>query len=536
MQSRYQQPRGVRRYMTGPSGTIKAAEMKPIGWFPLEQSEGGALSVQCAVGLEPVAGRLINDISGEIIVVHVPAPAMDAHKNPEDDMAMSSDRYRNKLTAGEFPFALEAEGEISKSCDVTPKSIDGALKLCESIRLGHNVAVNHLRRLKHVKADQLDNTNAVITRALLSHTALDRLGGVLDPDDRVDGSVRVNLPDVKLGIDGIGVKTSSIPTTPNHPGVAVTSINPDGTFKNETFGNAEEFDYGNEFFVKTNSAGIPWLQASGDILSQEMSLRDFYIAERMDRLTRTMREFVDKNPQYGEEIVARWAHGLTVSVDNQPMVLYKKRQIIGKLYRQGMDGAGLDVEQTDMSTVFDLVVPVPKTEFGGAIYVFLVIRPDEVLKDQPDPFATSGKLFGPHNYAADELKLTPVPVTMRELHADVPPGSEETVAMYIGNNHIKRNYNKYGWARDVDDTTVDAKNQVWQYEVPASVTPENILYDTDELENYPFIDQRTDSPVATYAMQGSLTVSTPLIFGPSPVEKLAAIDEHNVFGDVIDEV
>lgn len=535
MQSQYMKPRGVRRYMTGPSGTIKAAELKPVGWFPVGQSEGGALSVQCAVGLEPVAGRLINDITAEMVVVHVPAPAMDAHKNPEDDMAMSSDRYRNKLTAGEFPFALEPEGEISKSCDVTPKSIDGALKLCESVRLGHNVAVNHLRRLKHAKADQLDNTNAVITRALLSHTALDRLGGVLDPDDHVDGSVRVNLPNVKLPVSGFGRK-QLVASSANLSNTPAIHYDPDMNPVAETFAHAERAHYDNEFLVRTSDNGIPILYANGDLLAQEMSLRDFYIAERMDQLTRTMRQFVDENPQYGEEIVAAWAHGLTVSVDNQPMVLYKKRQIIGKLYRQGMDGAGLDVEQTDMSTVFDLVVPVPKTEFGGAIYVFLVIRPDEVLKDQPDPFATSGKLFGPHNYAADELKLTPVPVTMRELHADVPAGSEETVAMYVGNNHIMRNYNKYGWARDVDEATVDAKNQVWQYEVPASVTPENVLYDTDELENYPFIDQRTDSPVASYAMQGSLTVATPLIFGPSPVEKLAAIDEHNVFGDVIEEV
>lgn len=528
MQSEYQKPRGVRRYMTGPSGTIKAAEMKPIGWFPVIQSEAGALSVQCAVGLEPIAGRLINDISAELVVVFSPAPAMDAHKNPEDDMALSSDRYRSKLKAGQFPFSLEEEGEISKSLDVTPKSIDGALKLCESVRLGHNVAVNHLRRLKHVKADQLDNTNTVITRALLSHTALDRMGGVLDPDDHVDGSVRLTLPEVKLPVRGLGVEAGMA----NFAGDQ--AIRETGGITRDDGSDWHDGDL--KAAQDPENPGFPDIHAIMDPQSLgTLSLRDFYISERMDHLTRTMRQFVDNNPQYGEEIVAAWAHGLKVSVDNQPMVLYKKRQIIGKLYRQGMDGAGLDVEQTNLSTAFDLVVPVPKTEFGGAIYVFLVIRPDEVLKDQPDPFATSGTLFGPRNFAEDELKVAPVPITMRELHAGVPAGSEEVVAMYTGNNHILRNYNKYGWARDVDETTVDAKNQVWQYEVPASVTPENVLYDTAQLDNYPFIDQRTNSPVASYAMQGSLTVATPLIFGGSPVERLAVITDENLFGDVIEQ-
>jgi hypothetical protein len=61
-----------------------------------------------------------------------------------------------------------------------------------------------------------------------------------------------------------------------------------------------------------------------------------------------------------------------------------------------------------------------------------------------------------------------------------------------------------------------------------SVTPESILYPAT-LDHYPFIDNLAE--VCTYTCTSVSVINTPLIFGPTPVEELAAIEDENVFDD-----
>src|SRR5699024_8039505 len=105
-------------------------------------------------------------------------------------------------------------------------------------------------------------------------------------------------------------------------------------------------------------------------------------------------------------------------------------------------------------------------------------------------------------------------------------GQEATVSMYTGLNALKQTYVHYGLSRQLDPTTVEHKTAVWQLQIPMSVTPDNILYPED-LDHYPFADQQAE--VCTYTIASNVVMQTPMIYGPTPVEELAILDEENIF-------
>ncbi len=200
----------------------------------------------------------------------------------------------------------------------------------------------------------------------------------------------------------------------------------------------------------------------------------------------------------------------------------------GMSMARAMDGAGLqaDVTQSNMAVSHQFTAPIPPTEFGGIVITFAVVRPDETLVAQPHPILSAE--WGAINFVADEAAIDPVPVTIRELDADCDQVDEETTALYIGNNHLKKFYLNYGFNRNLDPTTVEAKTAIWQLEVPMSVTPRSILYPED-LEHYPFADQQAE--ICTYTVNSTALIQTNLIFGPTPVEELEAIEAEDVFED-----
>ncbi len=209
MLSKYQQARDVRREQRTLAGTFRGGKLNPIMAVPVTGSESGVVTQSVTYELDPIAGRMITPITAEIIAVFVPAPAIDALKNPEDDYPGNSEVVRQKLLSGNPLFALEEETEVSKRLGIVPRSVSGTKYVNEAGRLAHNCAVNHLRQRKYVKAELLDSTADVPTPAIISEAVLERLNGVLDPEDRVNGSVDLNLPSMNLPISGIGFTTGS---------------------------------------------------------------------------------------------------------------------------------------------------------------------------------------------------------------------------------------------------------------------------------------------------------------------------------------
>lgn len=503
-------PRNVRRDTRMSAGKFKGGKLAPVMAVPVRESEGGMLTQDITMELDPIAGRMLTPITASVTCVFVPVQAMHALRYSDKAYPGAADVIRSMLLAEQPLFGVTGETEISRRCDVVPRSVGGVKSVSEAVHIGHNAAVNYLRQRKYVNAALLPFGNTSMSPALIGNTALDRLNGVLDPEDRVDGKVDFTGKIPVSGLVGAGAKD---PVTGEVGYVDKVIVGSGNNWLN--------------LRRKPNSTGGNIADLWADLGAADgVSLRDFYRAERMDKLTRQMRGLVDANPQFGEELAVRWAYGLSVDAGPQCFVLYEREVEFGTNFRRATDGAGMDTARTEGFQTFSFAVPIPKTEFGGMIYTFLSVKPDETISSQPHPLLTSPWVA--QNFVKDEMALDPVPVLVRDLNGDCLPAQEETVVMYIGNNRLREDYRHWGWNRQLDPTTVEAKTAVWQLDVPLSVTPESVIYPAD-LPQYPFVDQLAE--ICTYSVQSRAVIQTPMIFGPLPVEELAQIETVDVFGD-----
>lgn len=522
MATKYQQQRAQRMEDRHVGGRFKSGLLAPVMAHKIMGSEGGMLTQRAFFELDPIPGRLMSNIFGEVVSVFVPLQAIHALANPAADYPGSADVIRAELAAGNALSSLEAENEISKRLGINPKAVAGTKYVDEYARIAYNAAVNFLRRKKYVKASQVLASSTAILPAILSKTVLDRLNGVLDPEDRVDGLISLSGD---VPVKGIGWGGSTTAAATNTEALRQSDLtNPVTQQVGATAGT------GKELRVRAQDDGTgqfyPDVWADLDKSNVNISLRDFYRAERMDNLVRQMRQFVNDNPEKGEEIVNRWAMGLSLDVGNEPFVIFEQKVALTNNVTRPMDGASIDNVRTYPANGISFTVPVPATEFGGYVITMMAIKPDEVLASQPHPLMTEA--WSADNFVADEMALDPVPVLNRAVDSDVSVGDEDTVVFYGANHGLRRTYMQYGWNRHLDTNDVAAETSIWQLEVPASVTPETVSY-PNPLPQDPFAD--TLAEVCTYGIKSMLTVGTPTIFGPSPVEELAEIEDADIFDD-----
>lgn len=510
MQTHYMKTRGRRTEVRTLGGRFRGGKLAPVMAIPFLQSESGVVEQTFACELDQIAGRLISEITAEVVSVFVPILAVEAALNADEDHAGNTEIFREKLMSGEHVFGLEAETEVSRRLGVVPVPIAGDTRVCAVSRVAHNIAVNHLRRLVYDKAQQVAVTNQDITPAIISETVLQRFNGVLDPEDRVNGAVSLSGTIPIEGIDRLGWQNTSTNALANSN---EWTVNFTGSAGNDGVQFALAND-GTSQIVANFSSGT----------GQQLSLQDFYTAERMDELTRGMRRIVDENPEYGEDILARVAHGLSVDTGKEPFVVYRKEWRLTRSPKEAMDGENLDVMATNGHGIINFTVPIPKTEFGGLLITFASVKPDETLPNQPHPILSAP--WQGRNFLADETAVDPVPVRVRELDCECDVSDEGTIAMYVGPNHIYRRYSNYGFNRQVDPTTVESKTAIWSLTIPNSVTPETVIYPPD-IDHYPFSDQLAE--VVQYTISAKASIVTPLIFGPTPVEELAIIDTEDLF-------
>lgn len=496
----------------------KVQKLVPVMGMLLKPGEGGLVSQNLFVELDPIPGRLLTPIHADMISVFVPLQACDALLDGGAYAGMT-DVIRDKLLAGTM-FTVEDEGEITQRMGLNPTSISGAKRLSRYPRIAHNAAVNFLRRRLHKDATQLAAGNSSVTPALLGSTALSRLNAVLDPEDRVNGAVQLSLPTMTLPVNGITQNGNQVSS-------ADASINADA---NEVRVGVT----GNTLHFKRNAGNpsgtdLDITATLNAVTAGNVSLTDFYNAETMDRLTRTMGEIMEKNPELGEELVLRWAHGLSLDTDQQPFIIAQQSKVFNQNIVAAMDSAGVNAEtiRSDMSLNFAFKAVMPRTELGGWIITFLQVKPDETLGSQPYPGL--GGPFALDNFAADSLKLDPQPVMMRELNSDVASGDETTIAMYTGLHELERNYTHYGFGRNVNTTLLANKMAVWQLQLPLSVTPSSVLHPSTPDQSI-FAD--TTANVVRYVCTHQAMIKTPTIFGPTPVETLPIITSADIFDEV----
>ena len=181
------------------------------------------MSQSVTMDLDPVMGRMTTPINARFLSVFAPVQAMDLLKNPTNAYAGVTDVVREKLLTGAPLFGIQNESEVSKRCGVIPRRIGNVLKVSEMVNLAHNCAVNHLRRKAFWKASTILAANGVPTPAILEQSVLDRFNAVLDPDDRINGAVNLNIPSMQLPLSGIGRYNTQVSATPQVASITNTA-------------------------------------------------------------------------------------------------------------------------------------------------------------------------------------------------------------------------------------------------------------------------------------------------------------------------
>lgn len=508
--NRFQQASSVRREFRAPSGRFRGGLLVPVMAVPVRGNEGGMLSQSLAVEADPIIGRMITPMTLELVSVFAPVQAIDAIKDPAAAYAGMTEVIRQKLLTGNPLFNLENEGEISRRCGVQPRSISGAKRVNEMVRLSYNVAVNYLRRRKFHKAAILTHTNTVLSPAILGSTVLERLNGVLDPDERINGAVQLDLPAMQLPVTGISMTNpgggTTNPANMTQSGAA-TSINNSVT--------------GGSVTIQSN------IFATLNAQTNAVNIGDFYNAETTDRLIRTMDKIVKDNPEHGQDMVMAWAHGLNVESGDQPWVIAERSITLNQDMVGAVDSAGVtnETRRSDLGGQIGFAVPIPRTELGGIIITFAVVKPDETIATQPHPILSD--VWGVDNFVAQTLALDPVPVTFRDLDSECLTAQEGNIAFWTGLNELKRAYVHYGFNRHVTPATMTNKMTIWQLQVPLSVTPSSVLYPAT-LPHTPFVDQTATYEPFMYSIESNAVFKTPMIFGPTPVETLEIITNNTL--------
>lgn len=510
----------TRREVRDLTSRFKAGLLVPMMAQAFLPGEGGTVSQTVTYELDPVAGRVITPMFAEMIMVNVPVTAIEHLLDPSSDTADIPEVVKQKYLTGAALYDLEGETEISKRLGVVPQKIGGTQQVCKIARLAYIAACNMLRRRRYAYAVEILHSSTAIERAILSETVLDRLRGVLDPAEMVNGQVNLNIGTVNLPVKGVlfrntpGQPTGS--TFRDGDGTTISTTGSDGLVRNTS---------GADIAVKSKGTGATStadLTALFNGQTTGISMVDFYKAQNHDRIVREMRDMIKANPLDGEEQVLRAVYGMTMEPGRHPYVMFEKKVAFGLDVRAATDGVAL-LDDTMMSkgmTAISGTAVVPRSEIGSIVVTLASLKPDETIVNQPHPILS--KPWGAVNHVDEETRLDPVGVMMREVDSEIVTGAETTIGFYTGLNELARFYVNYGMTRNTNPADIEGKTAIWQVKIPASVTPENVVYPV--IDQYPFVDQNAE--VCRARIQSVAAVATPIQFGPTPVEEVEIVGDE----------
>lgn len=491
---------------------FKAGLLVPTMAQAFLPGDGGTVSFGATYMLDPVAGQVVTPIFGEFTLLYVPITAIEHLLYPSSATADIPEVVRQKYLTGADLYGLENETEISKRLGVVPQKIANVQKVCTISRLAYVAACNFLRREKYAYTIDSLHTSTAIERAILSETVLDKLRGVLNPAELANGSVKLDIGTLNLPVQNLLANPGTVAPAP-------LPVGDTGTLGAAVGGNHRILYADDE-----GGGTVKPIYALFNGQATGISLVDLYKAENHDKMIRTFAAMVKANPQDGEEMVMRFVHGMSMEPGRHPMVVFREKMAFGIDLSKATDGTSLlqDTEMSKASLRIGGTVVIPRSELGGILIGIASVKPDETIYMQPHPILS--KPWAIRNIVDDETKLDPVPVTMREVDAEVLTANETTVAFYTGLHELERNYQQYGMTRNTNPIDLEAKTAIWHVKVPASVTPENVVYPV--IDQYPFIDQ--DAEICRFRMQWQAALMTNTQFGPTPVEEVDIVEDEGL--------
>lgn len=513
--------RRLRGWRNNHFGGMEAVKAHPLSMCRFRPDEGGTVSTKLDIKLAPVSGYMRTHAYVDVVQVFVPYQAIEKLHWPGNKDGGVTEMTRRRLMAGEG-LGMGTTTEISKACNIHSKSVGGDDRVSASIRVAYNAAVNHLRKAAYFDADEVAGGNDHILPAVLTANILDRFDGVLDPERNIDGSINLtgNLPVKGIGLRGDVAPTKSTPTA------AVRETGENGTV---TY--PEGVNYaggGNNALMVKMKEGTLEPEITIDLAgTSEITLRDMIESQKLDGLIREFAQMIQDDPINGEEVVERALYGLSVDYDHNCQVVYRQVHELTPAHQRPTDGASInDVSaHFELNTRFSTIVP--RSQLGGQLVTLAMIKPVETLAKQPDPAQTEN--WALVNRVHDETELDEVLLTRADLESGVADNDEDTPVFWVGHNSLKHNYATRG-PNEQQTYQVELKSTMWTYEIPTSVTPDNINYPAQGIDMYPF--HNWNGAAAEYTIDQVAAISTSLAKGPNPIERIRLFaDDPALLGD-----
>lgn len=511
VRQRYQGQRRLRSKSIAHFGGIDAVKAHPVAAMRMRPDEGGTISTSLNMTLAPVNGYMRSNAYVHVQQIAVPYQAIEKLELDTQDDAGVTEMTRRRLMAGEG-VGLEDENAISKACFVGAKSIAGNKRVQKSIRLAYIAAINHLRRAAYYGATQLTKADTAIQPALLTANILERFEGVLEPEKMVDGAVQLTgqLP-VK------GIYRGQFPFDGSKPEQKVDVVPlSDRLFVEKNGENNSPLPNSDgvrlRFDINQSGESAIYADRNG---GDPISLRDMMRSKKLDELIRDFAALIKRDPIHGEEAVARALYALQVDYDDDCQVLYDKVYEISPMHKRPTDGASIN----DVSAHFELntsfATIVPRSELGMQVITIVSVKPLETLSQRPDPEQTEP--WTVRNVVHEEMELDEILLKRSDLESDLTAVQEDQAAFWVGYNSHLHHYQSQG-PNPQQTAGVEMKSSMWMYDVPTSVTPDNVNYPVGGVDMYPFFNW--NGRAAEYTIRQVAAVATSLARGPNPVERV----------------
>lgn len=505
--SKFNGQRRIRSWQNTHFGGMSAVKAHPLAICRFRPNEGGSVVTNLNTKLAPVSGYMRSKAYVRVVQVFVPYQAIEVLELDAQEDAGVTEMTRRRLMAGQG-IGLEDEGVITKAANIHPRSVGGDKRLTKTARLAYLAAVNHMRLSAYFNATLVDKTETAILPAVLSANVLNRFNGVLEPETLVDGAINMTG---ELPVQGINF-------TGTHVGIANRTGPESGEGADVTYPRSRDTSFSGASSVNFKSdptnANRPDISVSLDTAS-ELSLRDMVKSKKLDEIVRTFAQYIQDDPINGEEVVERAMYGISVDYDHNCQVLYDNQFALTAQHQRPTDGASIN----DVSAHFELneqfATLVPRAELGGQLVTLVSILPVETMQKQPDPAQTEA--WELVNRIHDETELDETLLTRADLETEVADVDEDTPAFWVGHNSLKHAYATQG-VNDQQVLGVEMKSSMWTYEVPTSVTPENISYPDSGIDMYAFFNW--NGAHAEYTIDQRAAITTSLAKGPNPVERI----------------
>lgn len=504
--------RRLRRHTNVHFGGMNAVKAHPLAAQKFLPDEGGMVETNLQVMLAPVSGFMRSKAYLDVYQVFVPYQAIELLERDDLQDAGVTEMTKRRLMAGET-IQLEVENDVSKAMNIKPRSIGGVKKVDRTVRLAYIAACNHLRRAAYHKATLALKTTTAILPATLTANVLERLNGVLEPESLIDGAISLTG---EIPVKGIGFTVGS-----HYSPEATAQVRETGDANAKTVegwhadGASTAGHIGLFIQSQDDISTFPSIFADLGSTPQNLTLRDMMESQELDRLIRELAGLVKKDPHHGEEVVARALYGLTVDFDATPQVLYHRRVPLTAQHQRPMDGPSMHQVTGHFEAQISSNVIVPRSQLGGQLVTIAMVKPLEVLSDQPDPLQTEA--FTLTNRVIDETTLEEQLLTRADLESDLLAAEEDTETFWVGHNSLKFEYETQG-PNDAMAYQQEMLSAMWVYQIPTSVSSDNVVYPVNGIDMYPF--GLWNGAHAEYTIRQQATVSTPMAKGPNPVERI----------------